>query len=194
MATTTTSKIAEAISLLSDVLSKEVDTGSQFADEDDSVSADDHDDLKSLAEDFATDAQISLEEVQVELQAIVDPDDEEDSDMYSWNPLEGSDEDDDDDYFDDNDEDDDADDDPGNGEVDLTGDDDVDPADDDDETEPTDEVKIDMLTLAGAELEEKIEDQEQTIEDLKNTMSSVLDNVNTLLEATQTFNDALDDA
>ena len=147
MATTTTSKIAEAISLLSDVLSKEVDTGSQFADEDDSVSADDHDELKSLAEDFATDAQISLEEVQVELQAIVDPDDEEDSDMYSWNPLEGSDEDD-----------------------------------------------IDMLTLAGAELEEKIEDQEQTIEDLKNTMSSVLDNVNTLLEATQTFNDALDDA
>ena len=188
MATTTTSKIAEAISLLSDVLSKEVDTGSQFADEDDSVSADDHDDLKSLAEDFATDAQISLEEVQVELQAIVDPDDEEDSDMYSWNPLEGSDEDDDD--WDDDDEDDD----PGNGEVDLTGDDDVDPADDDDETEPTDEVKIDMLTLAGAELEEKIEDQEQTIEDLKNTMSSVLDNVNTLLEATQTFNDALDEA
>ena len=187
MATTTTSKIAEAISLLSDVLSKEVDTGSQFADEDDSVSADDHDDLKSLAEDFATDAQISLEEVQVELQAIVDPDDEEDSDMYSWNPPEGSEDDDD---WDDDDEDDD----PGNGEVDLTGDDDVDPADDDDETEPTDEVKIDMLTLAGAELEEKIEDQEQTIEDLKNTMSSVLDNVNTLLEATQTFNDALDEA
>ena len=188
MATITTSKLAEAISLLSDVLSKEVATSSHFVDEDDSVSAEDHDDLKTLAEDFATDAQVSLEEAQGELQAIVDPDDDEDSDMYSWNPLEGSDEDDDD--WDDDDEDDD----PGNGEVDLTGDDDVDPADDDDETEPTDEVKIDMLTLAGAELEEKIEDQEQTIEDLKNTMSSVLDNVNTLLEATQTFNDALDEA
>ena len=188
MATTTTSKIAEAISLLSDVLSKEVATSSHFVDEDDSVSAEDHDDLKTLAEDFATDAQVSLEEAQGELQAIVDPDDDEDSDMYSWNPLEGSDEDDDD--WDDDDEDDD----PGNGEVDLTGDDDVDPADDDDETEPTDEVKIDMLTLAGAELEEKIEEQEQTIEELKNTMSTVLDNVNTLLEATQTFNDALEAA
>lgn len=188
MATITTSKLAEAISLLSDVLSKEVATSSHFVDEDDSVSAEDHDDLKTLAEDFATDAQVSLEEAQGELQAIVDPDDDEDSDMYSWNPLEGSDEDDDD--WDDDDEDDD----PGNGEVDLTGDDDVDPADDDDETEPTDEVKIDMLTLAGAELEEKIEEQEQTIEELKNTMSTVLDNVNTLLEATQTFNDALEAA
>ena len=78
-------------------------------------------------------------------------------------------------------------DDPGNGEVDISD------AEADD-TEPTDGEKIDMLVAAGAELEEKIDEQEQTIEDFKNTIRSVLDNVNTLILATHTFNDALDDA
>ena len=175
MATTTTSKIAEAISLLSDVLSKEVATTQHFdEDSDEFVPAEDHDDLKSLAEDFATDTQISLEEVQGELHALVDVDDDEDID-YAWDS--------------DEDEEDDSDepDDPGNGEVDISD------AEADD-TEPTDGEKIDMLVAAGAELEEKIDEQEQTIEDFKNTIRSVLDNVNTLILATHTFNDALDDA
>ena len=178
MATTTTSKIAEAISLLSDVLSKEVATTQHF-DEDSGefVPAEDHDDLKSLAEDFATDTQISLEEVQGELQALVDAGDDDID--YAWD----SEYDDDDEYDEDSEEPDD----PGNGEVDISD------AEDDD-TEPTDGEKIDMLVAAGAELEEKIDEQEQTIEDLKNTIRSVLDNVSTLIDATHTFNDALDDA
>ena len=181
MATTTT-KVAEAISLLSDVLSKEVASSQHSLDDsDDTVSSEEHDDLKSLAEDFATDTQESLEGLQNELEAIVDSDDDDDEAVDYWS-YDEDDEDDDDDESDD-------------GEVDIAG---VpgerepdDPADDD-ETEPTDEVKIDMLTLAGAELEEKIEVHEQTIEDLKNTMSSVLDSVNTLLDVTNTFNDAVD--
>ena len=177
MATTTTSKIAEAISLLSDVLSKEVDTGSQFADEDDSVSVEDHDDLKGLAEDFATDTQISLEEVQGELQALVDAGDDDID--YAWDSE--------DDTDDEDDEDSEEPDDPGNGEVDISD-------TEDDDTEPTDGEKIDMLVAAGAELEEKIDEQDQTIEDFKNTIRSVLDNVDTLIDATHTFNDALDDA
>ena len=174
MATTTTSKIAEAISLLSDVLSKEVATTQHFdEDSDEFVPAEDHDDLKSLAEDFATDTHISLEEVQGELQALVDAG--ADDIDYAWDS--------------DEDEEDDSDepDDPGNGEVDISD------AEADD-TEPTDGEKIDMLVAAGAELEEKIDEQDQTIEDFKNTIRSVLDNVNTLILATHTFNDALDDA
>ena len=174
MATTTTSKIAEAISLLSDVLSKEVATTQHFdEDSNEFVPAEDHDDLKSLAEDFATDTHISLEEVQGELQALVDAGDDDID--YAWDS--------------DEDEEDDSDepDDPGNGEVDISD------AEADD-TEPTDGEKIDMLVAAGAELEEKIDEQEQTIEDFKNTIRSVLDNVNTLILATHTFNDALDDA
>ena len=184
MATTTTSKIAEAISLLSDVLSKEVDTGSQFADEDDSVSVEDHDDLKGIAEDFATDTQISLEEVQGELQAIVDAGDDDID--YAWDSE--------DDTDDEDDEDSEEPDDPHNGEF-TVATVKVDISDtEDDDTEPTDGEKIDMLVAAGAELEEKIDEQDQTIEDFKNTIRSVLDNVDTLIDATHTFNDALDDA
>ena len=57
MATTKTTKLADAISLLSDVLSTEIAEGNHFLeDEDDSVSADDHEELKDEAADFITTA------------------------------------------------------------------------------------------------------------------------------------------
>ena len=51
MATTKTTKLADAISLLSDVLSTEIAEGNHFLeDEDDSVSDYDHEELKDAAE------------------------------------------------------------------------------------------------------------------------------------------------
>ena len=56
MATTTTAKVAEAISLLSDVLSAEVAASQHFLDEDETeeetVAIEDHEELKNLANDY----------------------------------------------------------------------------------------------------------------------------------------------
>ena len=93
MATTTTTKVAEAISLLSDVLSAEVAASQHFLDddEDETVALEDHEELKSLAEDFAGENYDGLEEVQSDLQTAVESDDDE-----QWNG--GWDSDDDDEF------------------------------------------------------------------------------------------------
>ena len=165
--TSTTTKVAQAISLMSDVLSAEVAVEQHIldAEENDRIEcADDHEELKNLANDFATENQEGLEEVQSDLQTEVGNDDD-DNPYFS---------------FDDDDNDDDEDDDEDNDSDSSDSDDNADKA------EPTDEEKIEAL-------EDKIAEHEQTIKDLKNTMETALDNINTLVTAAETFRDQVEE-
>ena len=77
MATTTTSKIAEAISILSDALTIEVAHREGPVFEDDvPVPAQTHEELKTLVEEFATENIAGLEELQADLQLVVGDEDE----------------------------------------------------------------------------------------------------------------------
>ncbi len=166
--TSTTTKVAQAISLMSDVLSAEVAVAQHILDveENDRIEcADDHEELKNLANDFATENQEGLEEVQSDLQTEVENDDDD-------NP-----------YFSFDDDDDDGEDDEEDNDSDSTDSDDNDDAD---KAEPTDEEKIEAL-------EDKIAEHEQTIKDLKNTMETALDNINTLVTAAETFRDQVEE-
>ncbi len=170
--TSTTTKVAQAISLMSDVLSAEVAVAQHIldAEENDRIEcADDHEELKNLANDFATENQEGLEEVQSDLQTEVGNDDD-DNPYFS---------------FDDDDNDDDEDNDSDSS--------DSDDNDNADETELTDEEKIEALLAGGVELEDKIAEHEQTIKDLKNTMETALDNINTLVTAAETFRDQVEE-
>ena len=176
--TSTTTKVAQAISLMSDVLSAEVAVAQHIldAEENDRIEcADDHEELKNLANDFATENQEGLEEVQSDLQTEVGNDDDD-------NPYFSFDDDDDDDEDDENDDED--------NDSDSSDSDDNDDAD---KAEPTDEEKIEALLTAAAELEDKIAEHEQTITDLKNTMETALDNINTLVTAAETFRDQVEE-
>ena len=168
MATTTTSKIAEAISILSDALTIEVAHREAPVFEDDvPVPAQTHEELKTLVEDFATENLAGLEEVQNDLQtAVGNEDDDDDDEPWSW-PVA----DDDSDSDDEDDEETDTD----------------DSVDDDDETQPTDEEKVEMLVAAGDELQEQIDEHENTIKDLKNTIRVSLDVINELVTAAESF-------
>ena len=174
--TSTTTKVAQAISLMSDVLSDEVAVAQHilYAEENDRIEcADEHEELKNLADDFAGENYDRLEEVQNELQTEVGSDDV-DLDPY-WK-FDNDNTDDDDDDADDENEDSDSDD---NNEA--------------TEAAPTNEEKIESLVQAAAELDDKIAEHEQTIKDLKNTMETALDNINTLVTATETFRDLVEE-
>ena len=163
--TSTTTKVAQAISLMSDVLSAEVAVSQHIldAEENDRIEcADDHEELKNLANDFATENQEGLEEVQSDLQTAVGIDD--DAPYYSFDDGKFG--------IDPEDEDDEA--------------RDSDNIDDADKAEPTDEEKIEAL-------EDKIAEHEQTIKDLKNTMETALDNIDTLVTAAETFRDQVEE-
>ena len=174
MATSTTANIAEAISLLSDVLSAEVAASQHSLDDDetaeDTVALYEHEELKDLVDDFAGENLAGLEEVGAELQAAVGSDDVDEDDEY-WSNLEDEDETEADDSGD------------GDADTPAEGDDEAEPA------EPTDEEKIETLMQAGEELQQQIEEHEQTIKDFKNTMKSVLDDVDALVTAAETFRD-----
>ena len=165
MATTTTAKIAEAISILSDALTIEVAHREAPVFEDDvPVPAQTHEELKTLVEDFATENLAGLEEVQNDLQtAVGNEDEDEDDEQWGWS-------DDDSDSDDSDDEETDTDD-----------------NDDDDEAQPTDEEKVEMLVAAGDELQEQIDEHENTIKDLKNTIRVSLDVINELVTAAESF-------
>ena len=165
MATTTTSKIAEAISILSDALTIEVAHREAPVFEDDvPVPAQTHEELKTLVEDFAVENLAGLEEVQNDLQtAVGNEDEDEDDEQWGWS-------DDDSDSDDSDDEETDTDD-----------------NDDDDEAQPTDEEKVEMLVAAGDELQEQIDEHENTIKDLKNTITGSLDVINELVTAAESF-------
>ena len=168
--TSTTTKVAQAISLMSDVLSAEVAVAQHILDveENDRIEcADDHEELKNLANDFATENQEGLEEVQSDLQTEVGNDDD-DNPYFSFDDVDDDDEDEDDEEDNDSDS------------------TDSDDNDDADKAEPTDEEKIEAL-------EDKIAEHEQTIKDLKNTMETALDNINTLVTAAETFRDQVEE-
>ena len=140
--TSTTTKVAQAISLMYDVLSAEVAVSQHILDAEENdreECADEYEELKNLANDFAGENYDGLEEVQSDLQTEVGNDDDD-------NP-----------YFSFDDDDDDEDEDR---DSDISDSDDNDDAD---KTELTDEEKIEALLAGGVELEDKIAEHEQTI-------------------------------
>ena len=163
MATTKTTQLADAISILSSVLSTEVAEGNHFLDdEDDAVSAEDHEELKEAATDFISTQLVDLESVQSDLQGLVADITPSES---LWDDGEEDDEEDDDDNDDDE-----SDTDSGEEES------------DDDDVEPTDGEKLDALIAAGEELEDKIELLEGTIVALTESLESALTAVDSLVE------------
>ena len=173
MATTKTTKIANAISLLSDVLSDEVAEGNHFLeDEDDSVSLEDFDDVKDSAANFVTDQINGLESIKHEIEDEIGTDGAFDA----WDIED--DEDDEDEYEED---------DVGNGTVVVEGEseDEADEAAED--AAPTDAEKIESLIVAGEELEDKMAELEAEKEVLKNALTSVLSGVDDLIDAAESY-------
>lgn len=172
-----TVKVAQAISLLSDVLSSEAECE---LNEDTETVDDEYDDLKEQALDFSKDLADELTILSDDLERILDPTNDDDADASDWKPLA--------DYEDDDQtgtmdaeagtEDDaagteDVEADVGNGEVDIS---DV-AADDADESEPTataGEVAAHQATAVlsekNAELEKNNEELNDKLEDLTDTI------------------------
>ena len=165
MATTQTTKIAEAISLLSDVLSTEVAVSNHFLedDEEETVSTDDYNQVMDSAVEFATAQLQVLETLKHEIEDEVGSDD--------WT-VDGWDVDDDDD---------DDEDDVGNGTVVVEGD--SEESAEEETPEPTDEEKITALTTANEELADQIAELEAEKEGLTQTLKSALDSVDELIDA-----------
>ena len=167
MATTQTTKIAEAISLLSDVLSTEVAVSNHFLedDEEETVSTDDYNQVMDSAVEFATAQLLVLETLKHEIEDEVGSDD--------WT-VDGWDVDDDDD---------DDEDDVGNGTVVVEGD--SEESAEEETPEPTDEEKITALTTANEELADQIAELEAEKEGLTQTLKSALDSVDELIDASE---------
>ena len=165
MATTQTTKIAEAISLLSDVLSTEVAVSNHFLedDEEETVSTDDYNQVMDSAVEFATAQLQVLETLKHEIEDEVGSDD--------WT-VDGWDVDDDDDE-----------DDVGNGTVVVEGD--SEESAEEETPEPTDEEKITALTTANEELADQIAELEAEKEGLTQTLKSALDSVDELIDASE---------
>ena len=164
MATTKTTKIVEAISLLSDVLSTEVAEASHFLeDEEETVSTDDYNQVMDSAVEFATAQLQVLETLKHEIEDEVGSDD--------WT-VDGWDVDDDDDE-----------DDVGNGTVVVEGD--SEESTEEETPEPTDEEKITALTTANEELADQIAELEAEKDVLTQTLKSALDSVDELIDASE---------
>ena len=168
MATTNTTKIANAISILSDVLSTEIAEENHFLeDEEDTVSSDDYEDLRDDATDFASTQAISLEAIKHNIEDEVGATD----DNTDWPDWDVEDEDD-----------------VGNGTVVVDADEEGN-SEEESETpaEPTDEEKIASLTTTPEELTDQIGELEAEKEGLRQTLRSVLDDVNELIDSTETY-------
>ena len=168
MATTKTTKIAEAISLLSDVLSTEVAEANHFLeDEEEMVSSDVYEEAKETARTFVIDQVDVLETVKHEI--------EDEVGSSEW-PNTGW-------EIEDDDEDDD---DVGNGTV-VVDDDSEDSNEEEAETpaEPTDEEKVNALTTANEELADQIAELEAEKEGLTQVLRSVLESVDELIDSAE---------
>ena len=167
MATTQTTKIAEAISLLSDVLSTEVAVSNHFLedDEEETVSTDDYNQVMDSAVEFATAQLQVLETLKHEIEDEVGSDD--------WT-VDGWDVDDDDDE-----------DDVGNGTVVVEGEGESEESTEEETPEPTDEEKITALTTANEELADQIAELETEKDVLTQTLKSALDSVDELIDASE---------
>ena len=167
MATTQTTKIAEAISLLSDVLSTEVAVSNHFLEEEEeeTVSTDDYNQVMDSAVEFATAQLQVLETLKHEIEDEVGSDD--------WT-VDGWDVDDDDDE-----------DDVGNGTVVVEGEGESEESAEEETPEPTDEEKITALTTANEELADQIAELETEKDVLTQTLKSALDSVDELIDASE---------
>ena len=167
MATTQTTKIAEAISLLSDVLSTEVAVSNHFLEEEEeeTVSTDDYNQVLDSAVEFATAQLQVLETLKHEIEDEVGSDD--------WT-VDGWDVDDDDDE-----------DDVGNGTVVVEGEGESEESTEEETSEPTDEEKITALTTANEELADQIAELETEKDVLTQTLKSALDSVDELIDASE---------
>ena len=167
MATTQTTKIAEAISLLSDVLSTEVAVSNHFLEEEEeeTVSTDDYNQVLDSAVEFATAQLQVLETLKHEIEDEVGSDD--------WT-VDGWDVDDDDDE-----------DDVGNGTVVVEGEGESEESTEEETPAPTDEEKITALTTANEELADQIAELETEKDVLTQTLKSALDSVDELIDASE---------
>ena len=166
MATTKTTKIAEAISLLSDVLSTEVAEANHFLeDEEEMVSSDVYEEAKETARTFVIDQVDVLETVKHEIE------DEVGSSEWPHTGWEIEDDDEDD---------------VGNGTV-VVDDDSEDSNEEQAEapTEPTDEEKVSTLTTANEELADQIAELEAEKEGLTQVLRSVLESVDELIDSAE---------
>ena len=162
MATTQTTKIAEAISLLSDVLSTEIAVSNHFLEEEEeTVSADDYNQVIDSAAEFATAQLEVLETLKHEIEAEVG--------TSEWPNTGWEIEDDEDD-----------DDDVGNDTIDESNEEEAEaPA------EPTDEEKIITLTAANEKLADQIGELEAEKHGLTQTLKDALENVDELIDAVE---------
>ena len=162
MSTTNTTKLAEAIGIISSVLADEVAQSNHFVnvedDEEDTVAVSEYDDLKEIITDGLPDIMTDIENIKTEIEAASE--------------LDGTGSDDDDDEVDWDDDDDDD-------------DDDDESEEDDDETQPTEEEKMDMLVTAGEELEE-------ANERLSAALDSVSEQLGYLYTAVETLQDEVE--
>lgn len=163
MATTQTTKIAEAISLLSDVLSTEVAVSNHFLEEEEeeTVSTDDYNQVIDSAAEFATAQLEVLETLKHEIEAEVG--------TSEWPNTGWEIEDDEDD-----------DDDVGNDTIDESNEEEAEaPA------EPTDEEKITALTAANEKLADQIGELEAEKHGLTQTLKNALESVDELIDAVE---------
>ena len=183
-----TANIAQAISLLSDVLSREA--ADDLNDDKDIIDDEElYDDLKEQTLQFGQEVADELDAISVELSRVLDTenDTDADDDDHAWNPLEDYDDllpaDVDDDATTDASE-------PSNGDVDITN---TDPAADGDESEPTDAGKVQMLTAEAAILQEKADELEKSNEELSDKVEDLTDTIRsiaTLIESLESTADA----
>jgi len=161
MATTQTTKIAEAISLLSDVLSTEIAVSNHFLEEEEeTVSADDYNQVIDSAAEFATAQLEVLETLKHEIEAEVG--------TSEWPNTGWEIEDDEDD------------DDVGNDTIDESNEEEAEaPA------EPTDEEKIITLTAANEKLADQIGELEAEKHGLTQTLKTALESVDELIDAVE---------
>jgi len=163
MATTQTTKIAEAISLLSDVLSTEIAVSNHFLEEEEeeTVSTDDYNQVIDSAAEFATAQLEVLETLKHEIEAEVG--------TSEWPNTGWEIEDDEDD-----------DDDVGNDTIDESNEEEAEaPA------EPTDEEKIITLTAANEKLADQIGELEAEKHGLTQTLKTALESVDELIDAVE---------
>ena len=153
--TTNTAKIAEAIGLLSDVLSTEVAATKHFVDDDDAdddddefVTIEEYEELKEAVSDELPSIITEVDGLKTDITCLVDVSDDDDDD---WDDNWGLGDDDDDDEED-----------AEEGE-----------ATDDTEAEPTAEEKIEALETAGAELEEANEQLTDLLKEIHTGLGSI---------------------
>ena len=180
-----TANIAQAISLLSDVLSREATC--ELNEDIETEDNDEYDDLKEQALEFGKDVADDLSVISDDLDRVLDSDDDDDDDDDDWSlesPLSKIARGDADADYDADDADDG---DVGNGEVNISDTE----SDADDKNDADDEAKLADVAAAAeeriAELEKNKEELGDKIEDLTDTLRGVATQIENLNAAADTF-------